>query len=335
VAASEASLRAAAAAADADPGVDVLELSPGATYELTCAGGGELAFADGVRIVGQGTTIRQTCPGERVLRQLGEFNAIVVEGVTIAGGDTDGDGGGIESEGGVVVVRSSIVDNRNGAIDAEGDVFVNESTISGNQHSDGGIVGSHHGTLTAVNTTVTGNSAPGSYVLYGDDGVVLSHVTIVANTASESVGSWNTGGSETPSLDAFASVIGAPAGGQACEIAAEPTSHGWNLDGDGTCGLTGPNDLETGVDPELGALGGNGGPSATMAPLASSPLLDAVPLARCGAGPVSDVERDQRGVARPQGEGCDVGAVELVVAGPVEPPAGDDDGVVVTPTFTG
>src|SRR5205085_817722 len=60
-----------------------------------------------------------------------------------------------------------------------------------------------------------------------------------------------------------------------------------------------------GKDPKLGSLKDNGGPTPTVAPSASSPAVDAIGKAAC---PVST---DQRGVHRPQGPRCDIGAVEL------------------------
>jgi hypothetical protein len=56
-----------------------------------------------------------------------------------------------------------------------------------------------------------------------------------------------------------------------------------------------------------------------MLPASTSPLLDAVPAASCQADGASAVTTDQRGVTRPQGTGCDIGAVEVAVAVPVDP----------------
>jgi len=53
----------------------------------------------------------------------------------------------------------------------------------------------------------------------------------------------------------------------------------------------------------------NGGPTKTMALSASSPALDAGDDATCEA-------TDQRGVSRPQGSHCDIGAFELEPAFP-------------------
>jgi hypothetical protein len=72
---------------------------------------------------------------------------------------------------------------------------------------------------------------------------------------------------------------------------------------DATC-FAGSSDL---VVPDVGlaSLANNGGPTLTHALLADSPGIDAADAAICPA-------TDQRGVARPQGAGCDVGAYEYV-----------------------
>jgi Ca2+-binding RTX toxin-like protein len=103
-------------------------------------------------------------------------------------------------------------------------------------------------------------------------------------------------------------VAGNTAGGAAdCAVeggaAATFVSTGHNLDSDGTCGLTGAGD-QPGVDPLLGSLADNGGPTRTHEPALRSPAVDAGDNGRCD-------DADQRGVARTDGA-CDVGAVELV-----------------------
>ena len=55
----------------------------------------------------------------------------------------------------------------------------------------------------------------------------------------------------------------------------------------------------------LGPLRNNGGPTMTHALVPGSPAIDAVP----GADPEC-TGTDQRGTARPQGAGCDIGAFE-------------------------
>jgi hypothetical protein len=114
------------------------------------------------------------------------------------------------------------------------------------------------------------------------------------------------------------------------------TSEGYNFSDDDSCGFTdSTDDVATGNDPSLGALADNGGPTQTMLPLVGSPLLNAIPPASC----VVDV--DQRGVTRPQGTGCDIGAVEVEVIAPTPTPTPTPgpsplpDAVIITPKFTG
>jgi len=95
------------------------------------------------------------------------------------------------------------------------------------------------------------------------------------------------------------------------------TSGGHNIGTDGTCNLTDPTDLPS-TDPMLGPLQDNGGPTATHALLPGSPAIDAIPAADCTWDDDGDPETpevplrsDQRGAWRPQGGGCDIGAVEV------------------------
>ena len=59
-----------------------------------------------------------------------------------------------------------------------------------------------------------------------------------------------------------------------------------------------------GAMPKLGVLGSNGGPTATIPLRPGSRALNAIPESQCTVG------RDQRGVRRPQGRRCDIGAYE-------------------------
>jgi uncharacterized repeat protein (TIGR01451 family)/CSLREA domain-containing protein len=85
-------------------------------------------------------------------------------------------------------------------------------------------------------------------------------------------------------------------------IAFDPTSQNHNLVGAGTgCPATGMNDIVT-ADARLGALADNGGDTYTHALLPGSPAVN--------KGPATCVSTDQRGVDRPQGAYCDIGAYE-------------------------
>ncbi len=70
--------------------------------------------------------------------------------------------------------------------------------------------------------------------------------------------------------------------------------------------------MEATVDPygnTVPRLADNGGPTPTIALVAGSPAID--------AGAATCVPTDQRGVTRPQGPACDIGAFEVIVPPPV------------------
>lgn len=95
-------------------------------------------------------------------------------------------------------------------------------------------------------------------------------------------------------------------------------SLGFNLASDGSCSLDHPTDLPD-LDVRLGPLQNNAGPAPTHALLAGSPAIDVIPPEDCTYDDDGDPETpelpvasDQRGVVRPQGAGCDIGAYEAV-----------------------
>ena len=98
-------------------------------------------------------------------------------------------------------------------------------------------------------------------------------------------------------------------------VANSPT--GGNCSGtitDGGGNLSYPDTTCPGInsDPKLGPLQDNGGPTQTMALLPGSAAIDAANDAICAAPPVNNL--DQRGIARPQGPHCDIGAYEATPA---------------------
>lgn len=78
-------------------------------------------------------------------------------------------------------------------------------------------------------------------------------------------------------------------------------------DATNACGLTnGVNGNIIGSDPLLGPLVNNGGSTLTLMPLPGSLAIDTGANAGCPA-------TDRRGISRPQGSVCDIGAVETVI----------------------
>ncbi|MCB9420636.1 MAG: hypothetical protein H6667_12585 [Ardenticatenaceae bacterium] len=76
--------------------------------------------------------------------------------------------------------------------------------------------------------------------------------------------------------------------------------------------ITSPESAILFADPLLGVLADNGGPTETRALSSGSPAIDAGNNLACPA-------TDQRGITRPQGGGCDIGAYELLVVLTVSP----------------
>ncbi|QYG94534.1 hypothetical protein HC251_20275 [Iamia sp. SCSIO 61187] len=312
------SLRDAFAQASAAVEPTEIVLQDGATYELTDCAEGDLAHTgtQPLTITGNGATISQTCAGERVIDTDGDLT--VVEATITGGSLAAGIGGGIAADTAAVsLVRSSVVGNAASSVGggiAAIRVTLDSSTVSGNTAggAGGGIWVDQVADL--VNSTVSGNTAAsGGGIAVVNTAVELLFATVAGNSASVGAAIELQPGSDD--LISYGSVVAGDGPGADCAIdpGASTTSAGANVDGDGTCGFGAGADDQPGVgDPGLGALGANGGPTATRVPASGSPLLDGADCA--------GIAEDQRGVARPQGARCDVGAVEVEAAAPPPPP---------------
>jgi hypothetical protein len=234
-----------------------------------------------------------------------------------------GGGGGIVNFSTMTLINSTVSGNKapsdGGGLVNAGTLTLANSTVSGNKTSGsgGGLVNA--GTLTLTNSTVSGNSATsdgGGIENYpGTTGATnLTNSTISGNSATRGGGLASSG---TLTL-ANSIVANNPNGGNCFNYAflgsAPITSHGYNLDSDGSCQLTAPTDQPS-TDPLLGPLQNNGGPTLTRALLPGSPAIDAIPWGTNGCG--TTLIGDQRWQARPPALGghCDLGAYEVAVAG--------------------
>lgn len=149
-------------------------------------------------------------------------------------------------------------------------------------------------TVSLVNSTLSGNSTFAGPVLFAGH-LELDHTTIVA-----------AGGPalRISRLTSHGSVVSVS--GTACPAGVSVESSSYNWFSDASCALTGTGDRQEPVDFGLGALADNGGPVPTLAPDVGSVLIDQIPPVAC------TTDTDARGVARPQGPACDIGAVEIV-----------------------
>ena len=306
---------------------------------------GTVAVSSALTIEGSGHTIARD-PGapEFQVLTVSATGALTVRETTLSGGKiSTGGGGGLRSEGSVTLEGCTVSGNSafigggvyisisgsnqatltnstisgNSASFSVGGIFINtinssqvtltNSTISGNTaavfFSGGVMIRALGGSVTLTNSTISGNSAGsggGVYSRsYASSHVMLQRMLVAGNTAlsGAEVISPNFGGIFTvndhnlfgrSSLTTAQALSGVSAG--ATDITA-------TSDGSDPTALT--DILET-------TLQDNGGPILTHALVAGSPAIDASPAdADCPA-------TDQRGVTRPQGAACDIGAFEFV-----------------------
>jgi CSLREA domain-containing protein len=241
----------------------------------------------------------------------------------------NGAGGYALAHGTTTIAHSTIAGN-SGGIGAgiynsfDGHLTLSKSTVSGNSASGqgGGVFDEDDnfarvgGSVRIVNSTVTGNSAAeGGGIFVDDNGsasVSVENSTVAFNRARVSGGGIaNESFGESPPVGIHNSIVAGNTAPSAPDVRAEATAT-FSLIGDGTgSGLTNTNGNKVGrvaphagvIDPRLGPLADNGGPTRTLALLAGSPAIDAASASGCPG-------RDQRDVARPRGAACDMGSVE-------------------------
>jgi uncharacterized repeat protein (TIGR01451 family) len=254
--------------------------------------------------------------------------ALTVDNSTISNNDASGSvGGGIANLSGTLTVNNSTISGNTasagGGIYSVGVLSVSNSTVSGNTAFDGfgngyggGIVDGA-GTATVTNSTISSNTAGGALADGGgiiDFGsLTATNDTITGNGASGTISGFGGGVVTSGSTTILANTIvaGQTAGGDCSGLAIDG---GYNLDGDGSCGFSAANNSLANTDPLLDPAGlkNNGGPTQTIALQPASPAIDAIPPNVNGCG--TTITTDQRGVGRPQGAGCDIGAFEFVSA---------------------
>ena len=198
--------------------------------------------------------------------------------------------------------------NNSGAIRNDGTMTLSNSTLSDNSGGNGGGALYNHGAMTITNTTITGNSAAsGGAITHNTGTLTINNSTIAGNSGTNGGGiRAETGGPVQLRNTILADNTGSNGPDCVGTGTGSVTSLGHNLVGDTTnCPFTPSASDITGQAPLLDALADNGGPTQTRALLAGSPALN--------AGDCS-VSVDQRGVARPQGPTCDIGAFESDLA---------------------
>jgi predicted outer membrane repeat protein len=185
----------------------------------------------------------------------------------------------------------------------------NDNQSQGNNGGNGGAIYNYAGTLSVTNSTFYLNSATTSGgAIYSQGGTVqITNSTFGINAANGGGGALNNAGSSFLMQNSIVAN-----GGYGGNCAGTITSDGYNLSSDNTCNFSNTGDLNN-MNPKLGALHSNGGPTQTMALPKGSPALDAGNPAGCRDFAGNLLKTDQRGQRRPGGTeaaGCDMGAYE-------------------------
>jgi hypothetical protein len=242
-------------------------------------------------------------------------------------------GGGIYNGGTLIVTNSNLSGNSvsggniirggvyGGGIDNYGTLTVTDCTLSGNSANGAGFAGiaygggiDNAGTLIVSDSTFGGNSASGTaYGGYGGGIANNGTLTVISSTLSDNQSNSNGGGirRDGGQVTVRNTIVAGNTGLSAPDISGTVDSQGYNLIGDGTGGSGyDPTDLvgtsENPIDPMLGPVQDNGGPTQTMALLVSSPAL--------GAGDPDEIgSTDQRGVVR--SGGVNIGAYQASATG--------------------
>lgn len=282
------SLRAAIENANAAPGTDNVTFDPALANQTIEIAAQLPAISSRMTVSnktgGSLTVTRDGAAADFSIFDLTSTGNLTIEYLTLTNGsgtDVFGtlSGGAILNESGTLTVRySTLFGNsagQGGAIFTQSDstTKVISSTLSGNQATDGGAIYSQ-GLLTITYSTLADNGS-GSGVYIDNSELDIGHTVVADN-----------------SITGFFYTISS-LGYNWIEIEGPET--GWYFLG---------TDI-VGVDPELGSLANNGGPTRTHMPRYASPLIDAGDPALA-----SPPATDQRGQTRVQGAAIDIGSVE-------------------------
>jgi hypothetical protein len=262
-----------------------------------------------VAIDGSGQVVTLSGNQETTVFYVLETAKLTLLNLTIADGVTVPLGGGILNRGAVTVTNSTFTNHwayGGGAIANTGTLLVQNSTFTHNVADGGGFYSSggggilnYQGVVTITNSTFTDNVCVddiGGAINNVQGTVSVTNVTFADNSA--------TAGGSIANADTLVTknslIAGSPVGGNCSGTLAASSTH--NLSDDDTCGASFAQVDAAALN--LGAPANNGGPTATIALNAGSVAIDAGEDASCPP-------TDQRGVGRPAGTHCDIGAFEF------------------------
>jgi hypothetical protein len=343
-------LRQAITDANAGSTFDYIYFQSGITGTITL--GSQLSITNPVGIYGPGPDVL-TVSGNHASRVFdvdpatpGDF--VGITGLKIANGQVSGPGGGVRDEDAKLILFDTVVtgntaSTRGGGLYERGifndgqDLYVGHSTFSGNTAEfGGGIYGPFYlgdnGPAAGVhNSTFSGNHATDGMggALFTDESAYVTDSTISGNTATDSGGGVSAANG-VGFYNSIASGNSAPigrdsdtylfAGSSLIQSSSEPI---YSIPGYANI---------IGQSAQLGSLANNGGPTPTMRPLATSPVIDQGYASEDSDQRFFDRQVDVPGVPNaPVGYASDMGAVELTLA---EAKKATTPGLTPTPTPT-
>src|SRR5438067_2140065 len=260
---------------------------------------------------------------------------LTLNSVTVRDNYANYNGGGISNSGSVTLNNSTVRNNTanggdelldqpaygGGGIFNSNSVTLRGSTVNGNKTTklDGGGLYNYQGVAFVGNTTFSGNTASGwgGGVISNSGKTILNHVTLTGNSAAAGGGIYNLTADSTRTIVLASTIIAnSPSGYNCAQFAGsqDVQSGDYNLSDDNSfntfcAGGFQALDLSN-ANAKLGPLANNGGFTLTHLPLPGSAAIDAIPSGKNGCNTM--VDPDQRGIARPQGATCDMGAVEYL-----------------------
>ncbi len=191
-------------------------------------------------------------------------------------------------------------------------LIIDQSAIISNTIAGGSGAGIYNtGAATLTNVTISGNGGDvvngGGIQNFVGGTVTLLNSTVVSNTLTgfSNGGGINNGGISVQLKNTIVSNNAAETAGANCYNTGTIVSLGYNLENLNSCGLTGTGDRPN-TNPRIGPLANNGGPTMSHALLVGSPAIDGGTNSGCPSV-------DQRGVRRPLGARCDIGAYEAAM----------------------
>lgn len=271
---------------------------------------------------------------------------LIVTGCTFQSNYASVNGGALYTSGGATITNSLFSMNSNGGAGGGGaiaivggTVTVVGSTFSGNRtFGNGGAIvvsgvsGPPHivGMLFLINSTVSGNSAAslgGGVMLSPSSSAILTNDTVTGNSGGAGGGIYKDASATATLANTIVANNTTTGSGTGPDLSGQYSDGGHNIirETDGSTGFTdvsmGGTDYTSTIaaprDPGLAPLplANNGGPTPTEALLPTSIAINHGDNAICTntTGPAPVDGKDQRGVLRPQGSACDIGAYEFLV----------------------